>query len=313
MVNVSGERSFPVKDPSESLLESNFKGPCVNDKETPASTTDINPARANVNSCNTDIRTESWAQTTVGQPGGSDATSQQGTRSDSDMVPKSRETDEGTTNLSLSDESVKPPSIDGKSVTSGATFALDEKESLRPDDSASLRAVEEEDIVSPSSSVAPSSRVGSDLGAARAFRDQLQEIASLPNRGIVPRRLQHGEVATEDSSFDTPRSIEVAQPVPVTLGSDNVITPAVQQPPPVPDEKLLEALESQRDRLFVLKLEQDLIDFVKDPKETELSLPNCNAFYRMLAHRLADYYLLGHMVDDSMTSVRISKTPYCRM
>lgn len=42
-------------------------------------------------------------------------------------------------------------------------------------------------------------------------------------------------------------------------------------------------------------------------------MPHCNAFYRMLAHRLADYYLLGHIVDDTMTGVKISRTSYCRM
>lgn len=33
----------------------------------------------------------------------------------------------------------------------------------------------------------------------------------------------------------------------------------------------------------------------------------------MLAHRLADYYLLGHVVDTTMTGVKITRTPYCRM
>jgi len=47
--------------------------------------------------------------------------------------------------------------------------------------------------------------------------------------------------------------------------------------------------------------------------ESELSLPNCNTFYRMLAHRLADYYLLGHVVDNTMTGVKITKTPFCRV
>lgn len=33
----------------------------------------------------------------------------------------------------------------------------------------------------------------------------------------------------------------------------------------------------------------------------------------MLAHKIADYYLLGHLVDDSMSSVRLFKTPDCRL
>jgi homoserine acetyltransferase len=83
--------------------------------------------------------------------------------------------------------------------------------------------------------------------------------------------------------------------------------------PAIPDEKLIEALQSPRDRLFVVKIEQDFIDFIKDSRESEYSLPNCNTFYRMLAHRLADYYLLGHVVDTTMTGVKITRTPYCRM
>jgi len=83
--------------------------------------------------------------------------------------------------------------------------------------------------------------------------------------------------------------------------------------PAIPDEKLLEALQSPRDRLFIVKLEQDFIDFIKEPRESEYALPNCNTFYRMLAHRLADYYLLGHVVDSTMTGVKITRTPYCRI
>lgn len=33
-----------------------------------------------------------------------------------------------------------------------------------------------------------------------------------------------------------------------------------------PDEKLIEALESPKDRMFLLRLEQDVIEFVKDSK-----------------------------------------------
>ena len=36
--------------------------------------------------------------------------------------------------------------------------------------------------------------------------------------------------------------------------------------PAIPDEKLLEALRSPRDRLFVVKIEQDFIDFIKDSR-----------------------------------------------
>ncbi|KAF2275154.1 uncharacterized protein EI97DRAFT_78762 [Westerdykella ornata] len=218
------------------------------------------------------------------------------------------------TQLSSSDGSGKPPSLDGKSVASGTTFALDEKESLRPDDSASLRAVEEEDVMSPPDSIAAGSRVGSDSGGARAFRDQLHEIAISQRAappGRFPNAVSHHHGHTLYDPNQAPNGIGRPMSQPIANGMATMGLP--QSLPAIPDEKLMEALESPRDRLFVLKLEQDFIDFIKDSRETELALPHCNAFYRMLAHRLADYYLLGHIVDDTMTGVKISRTSYCRI
>lgn len=183
---------------------------------------------------------------------------------------KSLVVEDSTTQLSSSDGSAKPPSLDGKSVASATTFALDEKESIRPDDSASLRAVEEEDVTSPPDSVAASSRVGSDSGVGRAFRDQLQEIAvmgPLPQRGAPPGRFPNAIVNGSHQLYDPnqpPNGIgrPISQPLvngmPAVAGPHNL--------PAIPDEKLIEALESPRDRLFVLKLEQDFIDFVKDSR-----------------------------------------------
>jgi len=61
-----------------------------------------------------------------------------------------------------SDLGTKPPSLDGKSITSGTTFALDEKESLRPDDSASVKAAEDDDTFSGRGSIVAGSRIGSE-------------------------------------------------------------------------------------------------------------------------------------------------------
>lgn len=235
--------------------------------------------------------------------------------------------DDDATQVSSSNSSAKPPSVDGKSVASGTTFALDEKESIRPDDSASIRAVEEdrEDVFSPPGSVAAGSRVGSDNGIGRAFRDQLNEISVMgasSQRGIVPGRNIHMMSGSEAAAA-------AGRPAPLPLGAIKE-NDGASQPPPVPDEKLLEALQSPRDRLFVLKLEQDVLDFLRNTgyvkiqyqysgeadtlsSEKELDVPNCNAFYRMLAHRFADYYLLGHVVDPVTSAVKITKTPYSRV
>lgn len=232
-----------------------------------------------------------------------------------------------------SETSAKHPSDEGKSVASGTTFALDEKESLRPDDSASVKAAaEEEDVSSPPGSSVVDLRNGSD-GGPKAFRDQLREIersGPLPRRGPPIQRYhmsmpapppQEGLISTQLPIADEYRA--PLQP----LNGHTLFQPV--ELPPKPDEKLLEAIESPRDRVFVIKIQQDITDFVKDPKlvhaydsplpttnvrrEHSLILPQCNSFYRLLIHKLADYFLLGHRLDDTGQAVEIYKTPSCTM
>lgn len=218
--------------------------------------------------------------------------------------------DENSTQLSSSDSSAKPPSLDGKSVASATTFAMDEKESLRPDDSASVKAVEDEDRSSLPGSFTVDSRTGSETGA-RAFQDQLQEITAIgpASRPVAAVRIDSRPVPNDALLYNPS-----AQPGPVPmfgLPTQNMLDKSTSDF--APDPKLLEALGNPRDRIWVLKLEQDIIDFVKDSKEPFVDLPQCNSFYRMLAHKLADYYILGHAVDNTVTSVRLYRTPTCRM
>ncbi|KAF1809979.1 hypothetical protein P152DRAFT_493708 [Eremomyces bilateralis CBS 781.70] len=217
--------------------------------------------------------------------------------------------DDNSTQVSSSGGSAKVPSLDGKSTTSGTTFAMDEKESLRPDDSASLRAVEEEDAFSPAESVNAESRNGSDTGA-QAFRDQLHEIAVIdpmskryPGDVPAPPPVSH-PAGNPGDAFNNPMQ-EYSLPVRPDTNPTNGM--------PQPDEKLIEALQSYRDRVWVLKLEQDVLDFIKNPSEQQLDLPQCNSFYRMLAHRMADYYMLRHTLDPSGNAVRIHKTDFNRL
>jgi hypothetical protein len=189
-------------------------------------------------------------------------------RPQSSAVAKVAVTEDSSTQLSSSDGSGKPLSTDGKSVASATTFALDEKESLRPDDSASLRAVEEEDVTSPPESVMTDSRQGSDNGAARAFRDQLQEIAVMnpqPHRGVPPGRFPTLPSGPQ-TLYDPNQSLNGAMPISQPLISGMPAINGAPNMPAIPDEKLLEALRSPRDRLFVVKIEQDFIDFIKDSR-----------------------------------------------
>ena len=162
-----------------------------------------------------------------------------------------------------SDLGTKPPSLDGKSVTSGTTFALDEKESLRPDDSASVKAAEDDDTFSARGSIVAGSRIGSEA-AARAYRAQTHGV---PDRSITqPVQERH------DEGVFTPQSV-TSEPQATDDAKDKAIVGGPEVPDgfnlfyrQTPDEKLLEALDSPKDRIFLLRLEQDVIEFVKDSK-----------------------------------------------
>lgn len=209
-----------------------------------------------------------------------------------------------------SDLGTKPPSLDGKSIASGTTFALDEKESLRPDDSASVKAAEDDDTFSGRGSIVAGSRIGSEA-AARAYRAQTYE--SHDRRPMLPALDSPSQgVLTPQSGSSGPRITD-------GLGSKPLASPVVAVEgfslfyKHTPDDKLIEAMESPKDRIFLLRLEQDVIEFVKDSKEPFIDLPPCNSFCRMLTHKLADYYHMTHQFDAVAGSVRIFRTPFCRL
>ncbi|CAD6585316.1 MAG: hypothetical protein ASARMPRED_002126 [Alectoria sarmentosa] len=172
--------------------------------------------------------------------------------------------------------STKPASLDSKSTTSGTTFALDEKESLQPDDSASVKAAEDEDYGSGPASGAQNSRVGSEAGS-RAFRDQFYEITESIGSGShrmhpVARKIIAG--IEEEGPQMTRSPLISALPAPVNLPRPQTIAPSgplIDYKYQEPDEKLLEALESPKDRLFLLRLEQEVITFVRDSHPPPLS------------------------------------------
>lgn len=163
---------------------------------------------------------------------------------------------------SNSEMGTKAPSLDGKSITSGTTFALDEKESLRPDDSASVKAAAEDDeAFSVRSSLLATSRMGSENARIHRLR-----IGDMPERRPIPVLSE-----IQDSGRATPQSVASGQ------------QPPPEQPQPLggvtamgdafasiygknPDEKLLEAMKSPKDRLFLLRLEQEVINFVLSSK-----------------------------------------------
>ena len=112
---------------------------------------------------------------------------------------------------------------------------------------------------------------------------------------------------------------------------ENLLRNPVDRPGP----RLLDALENPHDRIFVVKLEKDLINFIEDKRsfillplpplpffsphflvETTLVITpivSCDIFdmppidfhHCPLAHQMAEYYRLTHEADSTGASVRI--------
>ncbi|KAF4100441.1 hypothetical protein G5714_018637 [Onychostoma macrolepis] len=74
------------------------------------------------------------------------------------------------------------------------------------------------------------------------------------------------------------------------------------------EEFLITTLKSSpRDRLMLLKLEQDMTDFMTDNSSYK-KFPQMSSYHRMLVHRVAAYFGLEHNVDHSGKAVIINKT-----
>ena len=166
----------------------------------------------------------------------------------------------------LSSSSTKGPSFDTKSMASATTFAMDEKESLRPDDSASVQAGDEEDHNSPHGSAVTSSQYNSDVGAA-PVRVQLRDgygginIATRrPPIGSMQNPPRFGDFPLPSSTDPSQLPVDAQQPDPAEI---------TRPPPPddhslsvAPDEKLLDAMGTPKDRLLLLQLEEMIVAFI---------------------------------------------------
>ncbi|XP_060714965.1 R3H domain-containing protein 1 isoform X7 [Tachysurus vachellii] len=68
-----------------------------------------------------------------------------------------------------------------------------------------------------------------------------------------------------------------------------------------------------RDRMMLLKLEQDILDFISNNESHKRKFPPMTSYHRMLLHRVAAYFGLEHNVDQSGKSVIINKTSNTRI
>ncbi|XP_067117583.1 R3H domain-containing protein 1-like, partial [Osmerus mordax] len=68
-----------------------------------------------------------------------------------------------------------------------------------------------------------------------------------------------------------------------------------------------------RDRMMLLKLEQDILDFISNNESQKRKFPPMTSYHRMLLHRVAAYFGLEHNVDQTGKSVIINKTSNTRI
>lgn len=200
--------------------------------------------------------------------------------------------------------------IDDKNATSGSKFVMHDKDSYVPDDSTSIKAVEDNEMFSGRGLIIAGSRIGLEA-SGHGDHTQCCEL-SIQHRSISQVQ-EHGihDVAINQSSLPGQRSFDERKSN-ITGVSDTSegFNLFYRQ---TPDEKLIEALDSAKDRIFLLRLEQEVIEFVRSSKQPFFDLPPCNSFCRMLTHKLADYYHLTHQVDAVAGAVRIFRTPFCRL
>ncbi|KAG0123724.1 hypothetical protein HOY82DRAFT_494926 [Tuber indicum] len=177
----------------------------------------------------------------------------------------------------------------------------------------------------------------SNGGSSSRLAVDTPPIALVPSNGDAPNTSLRGSTSHAEDTSSQPSHLVPSDGYNVLkrpVGSDGAETSPVivvssqksaSIPPPPsthasvemlidePDQRLLDALENQRDRLFVIKLEQDVIDFVEKNSSDVFDMPPINAYHRLLAHKMAEYYRLTHVADTSGTSVRLYRGQFARI
>ncbi|KAF9572253.1 R3H domain-containing protein 1 [Mortierella alpina] len=74
------------------------------------------------------------------------------------------------------------------------------------------------------------------------------------------------------------------------------------------DEFLVSALKNRQDRIFLLKLDRELCSFINNPNQDRLEFPSMNSYYRMVIHRVANYFKITRMVDPMQKTIVLYKT-----
>ncbi|KAJ7531864.1 hypothetical protein O6H91_14G062000 [Diphasiastrum complanatum] len=97
------------------------------------------------------------------------------------------------------------------------------------------------------------------------------------------------------------RLITLPEPICTTSGADTAVTQSVAiSPVDQVDSVLREAVQNPRIRMTILRLEQEVERFVRNPKLQQLEFqPMRSSYLRLAAHRVAQHYFLQSTVVDS--------------
>ncbi|NXA44099.1 R3HD2 protein, partial [Eudromia elegans] len=71
--------------------------------------------------------------------------------------------------------------------------------------------------------------------------------------------------------------------------------------------------KNPRDRMMLLKLEQEILEFISDNSNQFKKFPQMTSYHRMLLHRVAAYFGMDHNVDQTGKAVIINKTSNTRI
>ena len=66
--------------------------------------------------------------------------------------------------------------------------------------------------------------------------------------------------------------------------------------------------KNPKDRMFILRVEHEMIQFMKDETKESFKFASTSSYNRMLIHRVAAYFGLEHNVDQAHSSVIVTKT-----
>lgn len=169
----------------------------------------------------------------------------------------------------LSNSSTKPASFDTKSMASENTFAMEEKESLRPDDSASVQAADEEEPF-----FVPPVLGKPDSQAAVAINPGLRRPppdgpVALGSQGRFPMTTMINPPRFGDIVPNVPPHFPQngAPPIPFAANQNDVSSLQQYSASSIaPDEKIIEALGTPKDRLLLLQLEEKFLAFISQSR-----------------------------------------------